>query len=288
MKLWKMQGAGNDFLILDNRQEMVADLSRLTERICHRHFGIGADGLMALSDSSLGAIRMTYFNADGTRDTMCGNGIRCLAKFARDNGIVKEKKFTIETEDGLKKIEMIREEKALSQVRIDMGGYTFDTGVLQIDTEQAEFISQPLKMKDGRIFFVSCVHLGVNHGVIFVEDDLDYVGMYGSELEHHPVFQADMNLNFVKRIDPSHLEVSTWERGAGRTLACGTGVSSSVVVAGRLFEMETVVEVKAPGGKLTITRLDNGTVLMEGPAAKVAEVTLEEEEMPERKGEQDD
>ena len=277
MKLWKMHGAGNDFLILDNREEIISDLPEFTRKICHRHFGVGADGFMALSDSSLGEIKMTYLNADGTRDIMCGNGIRCLAKFARDNGIVDKKRFLIETEDGLKEVEMISEGKTLSQVRIGMGGYTFDTGILQIDTEKREFISQPLTMKDGRVFSVSCVHLGVNHGVIFVEDDLDYAGLYGSELEHHPVFQADMNLNFVRRIDGSHLEVSTWERGVGKTLACGTGVSSSVVVTARLFEMEKVVHVKTPGGNLMITRQENGTVLMEGPTVKVAEVSLEEE-----------
>lgn len=277
MKLWKMHGAGNDFLILDNRQALISDMSTFTKKICHRHFGIGADGFMALSQSMLGDIKMTYFNGDGTRDTMCGNGIRCLAKFARDNGIVEKTEFVIETEDGLKKIEMISEEKDVSQVRIDMGGYSFDTKMLQIDTEESEFIQQKLKMRDGREFLVSCVHLGVNHGVIFIEDDLDYVGLYGSELENHPVFKADMNLNFVKRMDSSHLEVSTWERGAGRTLACGTGVSSSVVVAARLFEMEQVVHVKAPGGNLIITRKEDGTVLMEGPAAKVAEVILEDQ-----------
>ena len=273
--LWKMHGAGNDFLIFDNRKALVRDKAAFAKSLCHRHFGVGADGLIAAEASSLCGVRMAYYNADGTKDSMCGNGIRCLAKFLRDQGIVREKSFTIETEDGVKEVEMIREEKRQSQVKIHMGAYTYDSRVLHIDTKLPEFIRQPLLLPEGRSFEISCIHLGVNHGVVFVEDEEDYVGAYGKLLEEHPMFLADMNINFVRIKDPSHIQVSTWERGVGRTLACGTGVSSSVVMACRLFSMDKTVEAQTPGGRLVISFDPQGRVFMQGPAEKTAEVMLE-------------
>ena len=274
MKLWKMHGAGNDFLVTDNRDQKLRYKNSLAEILCERHFGVGADGFIALENSDICDIKMSFFNADGTEDTMCGNGIRCLAKYARDIGAVDKKVFTVETGDGIKVIEVMKEGKQESSLMVDMGDYSFKTEDLSIDCDSEEFIEHQIVMKDGTIFYMSCVRLGVNHGVIFVNDDFDYPAVYGREIEELPIFKKDMNVNFVRYIDESHIDVKTWERGVGKTLACGTGSSASAVITNRLRKADSKIHVKTPGGRLIIT-IDEDRVFMEGPAEKVAEVIIE-------------
>ena len=274
MKLWKMHGAGNDFLLTDNREQVLKYKNSLAEILCDRHYGVGADGFIALENSDECYIRMSYFNADGTEDTMCGNGIRCLAKYARDIGAVDKMDFTVETGDGIKFIKVMKENKHESSVMVDMGEYSFKTEDLSIDRDSEEFIEEKIVMEDGTVFHMSCVRIGVNHGVIFVEDDFDYPAVYGREIEELPIFMKDMNVNFVRYIDGSHIEVKTWERGVGKTLACGTGSSAAAVITQRLRKAENRIHVKTPGGRLIIT-VDGDKVFMEGPAEKVAEVIID-------------
>lgn len=275
MKLWKMHGAGNDFLVTDNREFLIGDKSAVAAKLCDRHFGVGADGFIALENSEICDIKMSFYNADGSEDTMCGNGIRCLAKFARDRGITDRTEFTVETGDGIKNIRVMKEEKRVSSIMVDMGGYSFSSEDIGIDCDGDEFIEQTVRMRDGTEFIMSCVRLGVNHGVIFVDDDRDYPGLYGREIENQPIFKRDMNVNFVRYIDESHIEVKTWERGVGKTLACGTGSSSSVLITSRLRKTAEAVHVRLPGGNMII-RIRDGRILMEGPAEKVADITVDD------------
>lgn len=273
MKLWKMHGAGNDFLVTDNRSMELVHKEFLAKTLCDRHYGVGADGFIALENSEICDIKMSFYNADGTEDTMCGNGIRCLGKFARDTGIIGKKDFTVETGDGIKHIKVVTENERESSFSVDMGNYSFKTEDLSIDNDSEEFIEKKIKMKDGTEFLISCIRVGVNHGVIFVKDDMDYPLLYGSEIENLPVFKKDMNVNFVRYIDNSHIEVKTWERGVGKTLACGTGSSSSAIISHRLKNTDCKVHVSTPGGKLIIT-IEKDKVFLEGPAEKVAEVIV--------------
>ena len=159
MRLWKMHGCGNDFLLLDNRGAVLEekDKSAFAAGICDRHFGIGADGFIALEDSAGCDIRMSFFNADGTEDTMCGNGIRCLAKFARDIGAVDKKEITVETGDGIKHVRMTEEGDRVSRVVVDMGGFSFDCGDIGIECEDRVFMEHLITLKDGTKMRMSCV-----------------------------------------------------------------------------------------------------------------------------------
>lgn len=275
MRLWKMHGCGNDFLLLDNRGKTLEEKNKnaFAARICDRHFGVGADGFIALEDSDSCDIRMSFFNADGTEDTMCGNGIRCLVKFARDLGVLDGKEVTVETGDGVKHIKVTEESERISRVVVDMGSFSFDCSDIGIECEERTFMEHLITLKDGTKMRMSCVRLGVNHGVIYVDDDRDYPALYGEEIENLPIFLRDMNVNFTRYIDPGHIEVKTWERGVGKTLACGTGSSSAALITSRLKETEESIHVTVPGGELVI-RIEGDTVYMEGPAEKVAEIEI--------------
>ena len=245
-------------------------------RICDRHFGVGADGLLALENSACAAFKMSYYNADGTEDAMCGNGIRCLSKFARDIGAVAEKEFSVETGDGIKRIRMTEESEKCSFSVVDMGGWSFRAEDIGLRTDKEEFVGQTLTMKDGTVFPASCIHLGVNHCIVFVDDDRDYPDLYGAEIENLPLFLRDMNVHFTRYLDAGNIVVKSWERGAGKTLACGTGSSAAAVVTARLKETADTVRAKLPGGVLKISA-GGDHVIMEGPAEKVAEIVLAEE-----------
>ena len=278
MTLWKMHGCGNDFLVFDNRSGILTDAEKpaFTARICDRHFGVGADGLIALENSPCAAFKMAYFNADGTEDMMCGNGIRCLSKFARDTGAVTEKEFPVETGDGIKRIRMTEESEKCSFSVVDMGSWSFRTENIGIRTDEEEFVGRTLTMKDGTVFPATCIHLGVNHCIVFVDDDRDYPELYGAEIENLPIFLKDMNVHFTRYVDAENIVVKSWERGAGKTLACGTGSSAAAVVTARLKDTADTIRAKLPGGVLKIS-VEGDHVIMEGPAEKVAEIVLPSE-----------
>ena len=154
-----------------------------------------------------------------------------------------------------------------------MGSFSFDCSDIGIECEERTFMEHLITLKDGTKMRMSCVRLGVNHGVIYVDDDRDYPALYGEEIENLPIFLRDMNVNFTRYIDPGHIEVKTWERGVGKTLACGTGSSSAALITSRLKETEESIHVTVPGGELVI-RIEGDTVYMEGPAEKVAEIEI--------------
>ena len=266
MEFSKMHGAGNDFIIIDNRNLIIADKVSLVKRACHRHFGIGADGFMFVEKSNISDIKMSFYNSDGSEATMCGNGIRCFAKYVFDKKIVDKKEFAIETGDGIKNITVVKDSPKESIISVGMGtwrGYR-DKNEKVIDTQNIE--------SEGISFDIHCIHMGVPHGVIFVEHiDENITTKHGQKIEKNRLFPEGINVNFVKVVDPCHLLVDTWERGAGKTLACGTGVCSSAVISNIKRNTEKEVEVKVPGGTLYIKIDNEGTVTMEGSATNICE-----------------
>lgn len=270
MNFYKMHGAGNDFIIVDNRENRYNNHNELAKLTCHRHFGIGADGFMAVEKSDTCDIRMRYYNSDGSDATMCGNGIRCFSKYVHDNNMVQKSNFTVETADGIKTIDIKRIDEKKSIVSVDMGPWEYESAHVPVDTAKDEFIEEDIISKD-KSFKISGVHMGVPHAVIFVEKiDGNLTCEYGPDIEKKDIFPENINVNFVEVVDEGFIKVDTWERGAGKTLACGTGVCSSAIIANRLKGTSDKVKVEVAGGWLEI-EIKDGRVIMTGEAVAICE-----------------
>ena len=273
MNFYKMHGAGNDFVIIDNRKLIYENHQELAKITCHRHFGIGADGFMVVEESENYDIQMKYYNSDGTNATMCGNGLRCFSKYVHDHGIVTNNQFTVETADGPKDINIDKLDDKKSIVCVDMGPWQYASHHVPVNTDMEEFIDQEIFVK-GKSFQLSGIHMGVPHGVVFLEaidENLTYE--YGPEIEKNELFPQKINVNFVEIVDERHIKVDTWERGASKTLACGTGVCSAAILANRLKGTNKKVQVQVPGGNLEIEIKDD-RVLMTGEAVVVCRGTF--------------
>lgn len=265
MNFYKMQGAGNDFVFIEDFNNEIKDECALAKKLCDRHFGIGADGLVIVRNSDVAKAKMVIINADGSRANMCGNAIRCFGKYVYEHKIVSETKFPVETGDGVKVIEIILDENKVKYVRVYMGKPSYEAKDIPL-SEVENLIDTEVNVND-KTYKVTTVLMGVPHTVIF-ETDREYdVVNEGPVLEKHKYFKEGSNINFVKVIDNTHIRVNTWERGAGFTLACGTGCSASVVVAKRLglVDKDKEISVKAPGGELIIEVIGDD-VYMKGPA----------------------
>lgn len=274
MDFWKMHGAGNDFIIIDNRDNRINDKSYWAQQLCDRHFGIGADGFMLVEVSSTCDIKMSFYNSDGTLAGMCGNGIRCFSKYVYDQGICNQKKFLVETGDGPKEIVVVDANVKESTVRVNMGSWNFKD--LSLSSYDELCMGKEITCYD-HSFQIYCVHMGVPHSVIFTDEiKEENTVRYGSVIEKMPEFPNGTNVNFVKVLDKNKIIVDTWERGAGKTLACGTGVCSSVIIANKLSKTEKEVYVKVAGGDLKITLLPDDTAVMEGKAVTICKGSIVE------------
>ena len=265
MNFYKMQGAGNDFIFVEDFNNEIKDECKLAVKLCDRHFGIGADGLVIVRKSDAAKAKMVIINADGSRANMCGNAIRCFGKYVYEHKIVTETKFPVETGDGVKVIEVILDGEKVKYVRVYMGVPSYEAK--DIPVKEVDSLVDAEVEVNNREYKLTSVLMGVPHTVIF-ETDREYdVVKEGSVLEKYKYFKEGSNINFVKIIDDTHIRVNTWERGAGFTLACGTGCSASVVVAKRLglVDQDKEIHVKAPGGELIIEVIGND-VYMKGPA----------------------
>lgn len=268
MDFYKMQGIGNDFVFIEDFNNEIVEECALAKKICDRHFGIGADGLVIVRKSDLANAKMVIINADGSRASMCGNAIRCFGKYVYEHKIVKDLKFSVETGDGVKEIEIILEKDEVKYVRVYMGKPSYaGTDIPLVNMEN--LIGKEITV-GGKTYKMTTVLMGVPHTIIFQENEEYDVIADGSKLEKLPMFKEGSNINFVKIIDKTHIRVDTWERGAGATLACGTGCSASVVVAKKFGLVDNIEEifVKAPGGELVIEVLGDD-VYMKGPAEVV-------------------
>ncbi|GIW08894.1 MAG: diaminopimelate epimerase [Dehalococcoidia bacterium] len=267
-----MHGIGNDFVLVDAR-EMDADWPALARAMCDRHFGVGGDGLILVLPSDRADLRMRMFNPDGSEAEMCGNGIRCYAKFVLDDGLVSPRDaLTVETGAGVLQLEAHRRDGHVDSVTVDMGAPRFEPADIPVDTALVSgerVVDYPLEV-DEQTIPVTCVSMGNPHAVTFVERDVWSIPLetLGPKVEHHPFFPRRVNFEVAHVRGRKQIDLRVWERGAGLTLACGTGACATAVAA-RLHDLvDEEVEVCLPGGPLTI-RWDGGSVLMRGPAALV-------------------
>lgn len=263
MQFTKVHGLGNDFIILDGRT-VSHDYPALAKRLCHRQTGIGADGLLIIEDSDSADIRMRIVNEDGSEAEMCGNGIRCFARFVRETGLIRQEGFTVETRAGIKTVRL-REDNGRVLVRVSMGQAQPAAAEVPAVVEGPRVWGQPMTAA-GATYPLYAIRMGVPHAVVFLETLDEAVTLAaGPVIERAQIFPQRTNVNFVQVVSRSALRVDTWERGAGHTLACGTGVCASVWVAHARGLVDTVVHVTTPGGELTI-RLEGEEVIMEGGA----------------------
>ncbi len=271
MQFVKMQGTGNDYVYVDCFAQQVADPAGLARRISDRHFGVGADGLILILPSDQADVRMRMFNADGSEAEMCGNGIRCLAKYVHDHGVSSANPITVETAAGVKTIDLSLDASGkVAAATVDMGEPILDPQKVPVGIPQQRVIDLPVRTTK-YAFKMTCLSMGNPHMVIYV-DDVAAVPLesVGPELENHPLFPQRVNVHLVQVLSDSEVSMRTWERGSGITLACGTG-ASAVCVAGVLTN-RTGREILAhlPGGDLKLQwRQADNHVYLTGPAMEV-------------------
>lgn len=275
MNFWKLHGVGNDFIAIDGRfdNKDSNDYSDLAKKVCHRRFGVGADGLLVVKTSDISDVEMVYYNSDGSRANMCGNGLRCFCKFVYDSNIVKDTEFSVYTLDGIKKISLNIESEKNYTIRVNMGKPNFNPKNIPVNTNKEVFIKEKLLI-DNKEVEVSSILMGVPHTIVFVDELIkEDIYKYGKLIEENEIFPNKTNVNFVKVDDKDNIHVYTWERGCGYTLGCGTGMTASVILANYLGKTNEIVNVKSEGGSVRIELLDD--VYMIGNAVKICEGTLE-------------
>lgn len=262
-----MEGAGNNFVVFSDFENKYKDLNSLAAKLCDRNFGIGGDGILVARSCEEADIEMIIINADGSYASMCGNGIRCFARFVYEQGFVNKKVFNVLTGDGIKKCELIFQGEELIGVKINMGFGDFNPE--KIPAATSEEIIEKVIEANNKTYTISSIHLGVPHTVIYTTDEKLNV-KEGAAIEKHSLFKEGTNVNFCRVVSAEEIKVDTWERGAGPTLACGTGCCSAVVISNRLGVVGKKVKVQAPGGTLLIEIEEQG-VMMTGPAKNVFE-----------------
>lgn len=269
-----MQALGNDFIVIDARKSDIAEPvalrepSALSRRLCKRRFGIGADQLLLLSGSATADFKMRIFNADGSEVEMCGNGIRCLAKYIWDRKLNDKKILDIETQAGV-----IRPEKTGDMVRVDMGEPVMEAGKIPVNLEET-VIDYGLGIEN-KTFPVTCVSMGNPHAVIFIDNVLNFpVSYYGPKIENHSLFPRRTNVEFVEILNPAEIKMRVWERGSGETMACGTGACAGAVASNIKGFAERKVTVHLEGGDLLIEWAEDNHVYMTGPAEEVFEGSI--------------
>lgn len=269
MDFVKMHGLGNDFVFIEDKTGQDKDYTALARAMCNRHTGIGADGLIVIVDSRVADVRMRIINSDGSEAEMCGNGIRCFAKYVYDSGIIEKKQFTVETPAGIMEPEItVGADNKAELITINMGRPSFNRSEIPMEGADGRVLNEDLCV-DGENWKITSLLMGVPHTVTYV-DDVDTVDIekIGPLFEKHEAFPKHTNINFAQQMDDRTVKVRTWERGAGATLACGTG-SCSVAVASFLNgRTGREVDIQLPLGTLHIEyREEDDNVYMTGPAA---------------------
>ena len=279
----KMHGLGNDYIIIDESEKILIPEEKkpeIVEDICRRGFSVGADGVIFVTPASTedADIRFRIFNSDGSEAEMCGNGIRCFAKYVYENEIFRGEEILVETLGGIKEIDLDVEGGEVRASSVDMGVPTFKPPDIPMISDKEEFLDSEL-IVDGKPIRMTVVNVGNPHAVIFTEniEDID-LNEIGPLIENHPAFPQKTNVHFVNIINRNEIEMITWERGAGFTLACGTGATSSVIVGFKLGKLDEEVEVHLPGGELLIIVYEIGEeirIFMEGEAVLVFDGVME-------------
>ncbi|MDE6915694.1 MAG: diaminopimelate epimerase [Lachnospiraceae bacterium] len=290
MKFTKMHGCGNDYIYVNGFAEQIdADKKpKLVRRLSDRHFGIGGDGVIFINPGKNAAFEMEMYNADGTRAQMCGNGIRCVAKYVYDYGLTDQTTIAIESFGKVKYLDLaLGEDGKVSTVRVNMGAPVLDAAQIPVVSENEQVVSEEISV-NGRAYKMTCVSMGNPHAVVFLEEtaefdmkefdirefDIQGVGPY---FEKHERFPERTNTEFVRVIDRGSVQMRVWERGTGETLACGTGCCATVVACVLNGLTDTKVTVRVPGGDILCEwdRQEN-LVYMTGPAATVFDGEIDE------------
>lgn len=279
MKFTKMHGCGNDYVYVDCTKEVIPNISETAIRVSDRHFGIGSDGLILIKTSDVADFEMDMYNADGSRGKMCGNGIRCVAKYVYDHGLTDKTTITVNTLSGIKTLKLTVEDGKVSKVRVDMGEpelipaqVPVKASVLGLADDRREaIVAEPLEIK-GRSYDITCVSMGNPHCITFIEEDVrDFpLEKVGPVFEKHELFPERVNTEFINVIDKDHLRMRVWERGSGETLACGTGACAVAVASYLNGFTGRSVDIELLGGHLEVV-YDEKTnhVFMTGPATEV-------------------
>lgn len=271
MKFTKMQGIGNDYVYVNCLQETIENPSELAKKISDRHFGVGSDGLIMINPSDQADFEMEMYNADGSRGEMCGNGIRCVAKYVYDYGLTDKTSISVETLAGIKYLDLTVEDGKVVLVKVDMGKPALRPEEVPVVSEKEEVIDEPITV-DGQEYRVTCVSMGNPHAVVFIDQDVKEFPLetVGVKFENHERFPKRVNTEFVNVLDRHTAQMRVWERGSGETLACGTGACAVAVACALNGLTEDEVTVKLLGGDLHIKwDREKDTVYMTGPAEVV-------------------
>ena len=272
MNFVKMQGTGNDFVLL-GAQGDEQDWSRLAQAMCDRHYGIGADGLILVLPSSSADVRMRMFNPDGSEAEICGNGLRCVVKYAVDEGLAwpREGQLSVETSTGVLSAQVFGKKGAVERVRVSVGVPRFAPQEIPVLVEaEPPLKDMPLDI-DGQRLAVTCVSLGNPHAVHFVDRPVEEFPLerIGPKVENHPLFPQRVNFEVARVLDRERMEARVWERGAGATLACGSGACAAVVAAHLYGMAGERVDITLPGGRVVVEWDEVGECYLEGPAETV-------------------
>lgn len=277
IKFTKMHGIGNSYIYINGFEEEVFNPGKMSEFVSDMHFGIGSDGLVLILPSEIADFKMRIFNADGSEAEMCGNATRCVGKYVYENGMTKERKITLETNAGVKHLELDVVNNEVQTVTVDMGKAILSPKDIPINIDADTVISEPITV-DGKEYSFTGVSMGNPHAVVFV-DDVDSLPLseIGPLFENHKLFPERINTEFIQVIDENTLKMRVWERGSGETWACGTGACASVVAAALngYVKQDREIKIKLRGGSLYITYKSDGTVIKRGPASFVCEGEVE-------------
>mgnify|MGYP000809812913 FL=1 len=280
IKFTKMHGLGNDYVYIDCTEEQkIKNISSLAQFISNRHFGVGSDGLILICKSDIADFKMRMFNYDGTEAEMCGNGIRCVGKFVYDKGLTKKDNITVETLAGIKKLKFNIKEGNVETVEVDMGEPILEPDKIPVISEEAIVKNLKIKARKNEFKF-TCVSMGNPHAITIVDNTKDFnIEKYGPVLEKDEHFPRRANIEFIELVDKNNIKMRVWERGAGETLACGTGACASVVACALNGYIENEANVELLGGTLKIRwDKENNHIYMTGPATTVFEGEIDYKE----------
>ena len=275
MKFTKMHGIGNDYVYVNCLEETVENPSEVSKKVSDRHFGIGSDGLILIKPSEKADFEMEMYNADGSQGAMCGNGIRCVAKYVYDYGLTDKTNISVDTKSGIKYLDLTVTNGKVALVKVNMGQPELNAEKIPMIYKKQQVIQQPLAVKDN-IYEVTAVSMGNPHVIVYMDQIRDLaIEKIGPDFEKHPAFPEGVNTEFVHVIDRKTVEMRVWERGSGETLACGTGACAVAVACVLNGYTEEEVTVRLLGGELKIfwNRKEN-LVYMTGPAEVVFDGTI--------------
>jgi len=280
IKFTKMHGLGNDFILIDCLSKPLGNSSfffSLAKKLCHRHFGIGADGLILVLSSEKADFRMRIYNSDGTKAQMCGNGIRCFAKYVYENKLIIKNKFTVETLAGTITPELIFKDEKISGIRVNMGIPKLKKSEIPVKgSDNLPVINETLKVNSKINIKITCISMGNPHCIIFIKDIQTIpVNEIGPKIENHPIFPEKTNVEFIQILNRKEINFRVWERGVGETLACGTGACAALVASVLNKKSERQAIIHLMGGDLDIEWIENGPVFMTGPAKLVFKGEME-------------